>query len=93
MAVRSSVVAVGTTPTPLTPGADSDENGTYRDVALTNTDALATVYLGGPTVTTANGFPLEAGTGRAFDALSVTSPVYGIVATDTVNVAVLEVGI
>ena len=92
MAVRSSIVTVGTTPTALTPGADADENGTYRDVALANT-GLATVYLGGPTVTTANGFPLGAGAGLSLDALPITSPVYAIVGSGTVTVAVLEVGV
>lgn len=92
MATRSSIITVGTTPTALLPGTDADSNRGHRDVALQNTSAVP-IYLGGPGVTTATGFPLAAGAFITLDAVQPDSLPLAVVATDTATIAVLEVGI
>lgn len=92
MAVRSRVVTVTTTATVLVPSLDQDSNTAYRDIAVTNGSA-ATVYLGGPDVTQANGFPLAPGAGISLDRVTGESLPYALVATGTASVAVLELGV
>lgn len=92
MATRSSIITIGTTATPLLPGTDTDSNRGHRDVALQNTSAV-TIYLGGPGVTTATGFPLAAGASLTLDAVQPDSLPLAIVTTGTATIAVLEVGV
>lgn len=92
MALRSTVVTVGTTATPLAPGSDQDGNPTYRDLALYNGSGV-TVYVGGSGVTTANGFPIPASGTLSLDSRDAAGQVYAIVATGTASVNVLEVGV
>lgn len=91
MATRSSIITVGTTPTRLAPGPDTDNPG-YRDLAIQNTSQVI-VYLGGTDVTTATGFPLAAGASLTLDDVQPGSLPYAIVATGTATLALLEVGV
>lgn len=61
---------------------------TRRGVIIKNTDASATIYLGGATVTTSTGHALAAG-----EAITIptTIAVYGIVASSTATATYLEV--
>lgn len=89
MAVKSTAVTVATTATRL----DSSESDsvTGSAVAVYNNGA-ATVFIGGSGVTTTDGSPVAAGSwGPGMD-LSDGEAVYGIVASGTVEVRVLEVG-
>lgn len=90
MATRSRVVTIGTTPTVIV-GTDTDSNTTHRDLAIRN-DSAVTVYLGGPDVTTSNGFPILAGESMAFDGLNITATPHAV-AAEAVAVRVLEVGV
>ena len=57
-------------------------------VSIKNNGA-ATVYLGPSTVTTDNGYPLAAGAEISLDA-NANCPIYGIVASGTVDIRTLE---
>ena len=92
MAARANIVTVTTTPTPLLTGADADSNAQYREAVIKNTGAV-TVYVGGSDVTTAAGFPLAASEGLALSQVMPDSVPYGIVATGTCTVAVLQLGV
>lgn len=89
MAVRSSVVTVGTTPTALVPGGDADGLAS-RDVILLNSSAV-TVYIGGEDVDTATGFPVAAGGSVAFDDARPDSLPFAVVSIGTAQINVLEV--
>ena len=86
MAVSSSAVTVATTATVVSTGGSSGGEA----VSIYNNGA-ATVYLGASGVTTADGYPLAAGEHIAVD-LERGESVYGIVASGTVEVRVLEAG-
>lgn len=88
MAVLSRAVTVGTTATRL----DSDEGGQASQAFSMKNIGSATVYLGGPDVTTANGAPLAAGEWFAAD-LAKYDVMYGIVATGTQACRVIEVSV
>lgn len=92
MAVRSKNLTIGTTPVALVTGQDADFNPNYRDIAVTNSSD-ATVYLGGPDVTTTNGFPLPVGASLSFDQVAADAIPYAIVATGTATLSVLELGV
>lgn len=87
MASDSHSVSVGTTATRI----DSEDLSAGSSAALANVGG-ATVFVGGPDVTTAIGFPLAAGERMAFD-LRRGDEIYGVVASGTVEVRVLEVGV
>ena len=57
-------------------------------VAIFNNDAAATLFIGGPNVSAANGFPILKQTGITFR-LMASDPVYGIVTAGTVDTRVL----
>jgi hypothetical protein len=81
----SAVVTVGTTATLLTPTIDpalSDATVTLRNAGA------AAVFIGGPGVTTANGYTLAVGGIVQF--YDDPSPIWGIVAAATQNVEVLR---
>lgn len=89
MALTSRTVSVGTTATRLDKVADAHLTGA---VALYNAGA-AIVYVGGSDVTTANGYPVGAGSYGPGVELAVDESLYGIVASGTCDVRVLEVGV
>lgn len=90
MAVSARAVTVATTATQLdTNGRPRSRGG--QSLSAYN-DGAATVYLGGADVTTAAGYPLAAGEHMAFD-LNGGDQLFGIVASGTVAVRVLEIGV
>lgn len=71
----------------------SDPKRDWIEVILKNTDASASVFIGTSTVTSSStnkGFELTAGQSIIFD--TVSSRIYGITASGTVNVSVTEIG-
>lgn len=104
MAIKASVVTVATTATILT--ADQSDVPPGTSVAIYVPTGGATVYVGDASVTTATGYPLQAGTEHFFDLDPTGSPsysisavihatsenLYGIVATSTQAVNVLQTG-
>lgn len=87
MAVVSVQVQVGTTPTLLSGSADGGAPGIA--VAVTNQGA-ASIFLGGPAVTTA-GYELVPGATATADLVG-SDELYGIVASGTVRADVLRTG-
>lgn len=88
MSVHSKEVSVGTTATRI----DTAEFGqSSQGLAVKNMGA-ATVYLGGPDVSTANGYPLLANEAMPMD-LGQQDELFGRVASGTVLVRVLEVAV
>lgn len=79
-------VTVAATATRLDDPADPFSGGAF---AIQNLGS-ATVYFGKSTVTTATGFPILAGATVSLSAATV-SGAYGIVASGTVEVAILQV--
>lgn len=95
MTVKTAAITVGTSATLLTTNADSTKafEGGYQCTAeLDNTDASVTVYVGGPDVTTSTGTRLLAQAQKAYD-LGPDDALYGIVASGSVSVRVLETGV
>jgi len=88
MTVRATRVTVGTTATLLTAGPDADR----RDGSAVLIRPAADVYVGGPDVTTADGYLLAGGSELAVD-LQTREQLYGRAASDTVVVSVLRTGI
>lgn len=92
MAYKSRAVTVTTTATRLDTADETDSYG-GSVIAIYNLSA-STVYVGGSDVTTANGFPVEASTGKfSVDSQVTTDALYGIVATGTAEVRVFEQGV
>lgn len=89
MAFESAAVTVTTTATLLATGGGGNTSGTVITVKPAAAGS-ADVFLGNATVTAANGLPL--GGGISFD-LSSGEALYGIVASGTVAVRVMEHGI
>lgn len=92
MAATSRAVSVGTTATRLDATADTSDDVRHQSSAIYN-NGSATVFLGGADVTTANGFPLAAGTSMSISDLELGDELYGRVASGTVEVRVFEVGV
>ena len=86
MAFLSAAVSVGTSATEIYTFVNETESLYLYNAGST------TVFLGGPGVTTAAGTPLAASTGLAVDALP-GEVVYGIVASGTESVRVLQQGV
>jgi hypothetical protein len=80
----SYAVSVGTTPTDLTQA--SITGASYHRMLVYNAGS-ATVYIGGPSVTTSNGLPLAPG---ASIGVGARSELYGVAASGTHEVRVLE---
>jgi hypothetical protein len=92
MAASSRAVTVTTTATRLDSTTDDADGPFGQGLAIYN-NGSATIYLGGSDVTTANGSPVPAGTwGPGFE-MHQQDELYAIVASGTVEVRVLEVGI
>lgn len=95
MALATAAVTVATTATLLATGGGGAVAAPYdQPTVITVKPATAgtgdSVFIGGSGVTTANGLPL--GGGMSFD-LAAGEALYGIVASGTVAVRVLEHGI
>lgn len=90
MALTSRAVSVATTATRLDT-VDETDSVFGSSVAVHNNGA-ATVFVGGSSVTTAAGFPVAAGTSVSLD-VQTAEGLWGIVASGTVEVRVLEVGV
>lgn len=89
MAIDNRAVSVATTATRL----DGDAEGRAASAVAVHNNGASTVYLGDSGVTTANGFPLAAGASVSFEMDDQGDTLYGIVASGTVEVRVLEVGV
>lgn len=83
--MQASIVTVGTTPTLIASGGS---NITPLSVTMLAPTGGVTVYIGGPAVTTATGFPVAAG--GAYSADLKGSDWYAIVAASTQAVNVLK---
>lgn len=92
MSVSSRAVSVTTTATRLDVLTDTDDGSVGQALAVYNASAV-TVYIGGANVTTANGVPIAATSWGPGLGLGVADAIYGIVAADTAEVRVLEVGV
>lgn len=86
MAISSNQVTVTTSATRLDPST-----GVPTGAVLVRNRGSAAVYLGGSNVTTANGFQLDAGESVPMDIRSGDA-LYGVVASGTQTVHVLQVG-
>lgn len=87
MAVASSTVSVGTTATRLDPDAGVGPSGSF---AVRNA-GTATIYLGGPNVTTSSGLPLDVGQTFTAD-LAPLDALYGIAASGTHDCRIVQLG-
>ena len=90
MATDARAVSVGTTATRLDTASETD-NVRGSSVAIYNNGA-STVYVGPSDVATADGYPLAAGEHLSVD-VDDADGIYGIVASGTVEVRVLETGV
>lgn len=89
MGFEATRVAVGTTATPLT-GLSAPEAFNSIAKTLVKNIGVVAVYVGGSGVTTSTGFALAP---NEFITVEYKgSPLYGIVASGSVNVSVLESG-
>lgn len=88
MAIATQQVPVGTTVVRLDPLSAAQ---VQRGSCLVRNRGTAAVYLGGPTVTTVNGFQLDAGEALPVD-LQPADALYAIAASGTHTVHVMEVG-
>ena len=88
MALKSTHVTVGSTATRLdqVTGAGATESICVKNLST----AGAAVYIGGSDVTTSNGFALDPGESMSDDSLDLSEGLYGIVASGTIAVHVLE---
>jgi hypothetical protein len=87
MSIVSTAVSVTGTATAL-PASGITGPTTVRTLIYNN--GTATIYVGGSDVTTSNGIPIEVGSSLGMD-VTVTETLYGIAASGTHNVRVLEV--
>jgi hypothetical protein len=79
-------VAVGVTPTLI---ATVQLSGAA--ILVANLDAVQTIFVGGPNVTTATGFPIAKGTSVPIPCVGgQTHDLYGIVAATTANAAWIQ---
>ncbi len=89
MAVNQDQVVVGTTPTLLS-GAPGDAVSGSR-IQVRNSSGTTSVFLGGPSVTTANGYELPAGASVAIT-LNEGESLHAVVVVGTVTVHALRAG-
>ena len=85
-AFKASAVSVGTTAAAL-PASNLSNR---RSIIVYNNDASAALYVGGSDVSTTNGIPVAAGTFSPPVDAGSSMVLYGIVASGSVNVRVLE---
>lgn len=92
MAVKTRAVTVGTTATRLDGDADQADRHAGESFAFYNSSGV-TVYIGGADVTSTNGAPVAASSWSPGFDLASDDAIYGIVATGTAAVRVLESGV
>lgn len=90
MTVLAASVTVGVTATQLS--SPTDDNAAGHSLVVKVPAGGATVFVGGPGVTTTAGYPLAAGESFSAD-LTPGDALFGIVATGTQAVNVLRVGV
>lgn len=88
MSILSSQVVVGTTPLALVTPAYGGANDPYNAIVVNSGPSI--VYVGGPTVSVAQGFPLPVGAVFGVD-LQVGDNLYGIVATGSQTVSLMTI--
>jgi hypothetical protein len=88
VAIGTQQVSVGTTATRLDP---TPVGAITRESCVVRNRGAAAVFLGGSTVTTANGFQLDPGETFTAD-VQASDGLFGIVASGTVVCHVLQVG-
>lgn len=87
----AEIVSVASTPTPIISGRAG--HVTYTAAGIVLNQSGATVYLGGPTVDTTNGYPFPSGSlPVSLDLVGPGEILYGIVVTGTANLNVLRRG-
>lgn len=91
MAVDSRAVTVTTTATKLDTQNEMDRK-VGSAIVVSNTGSV-TVYIGGPNVTTTSGIPLAAGGIFSDDGLIPGDDYYGVVASGSSSVVVVQRGI
>lgn len=87
MAVKGARVDVATTATAL-----SQTDVVSTAAILVRNRGAATVYLGGPDVTTGTGYQLDAGESISVEAAAYQVGLFGVCASGTVTCHVLQVG-
>lgn len=92
MAASGRRVTVTTSPTRLDTADKSQDHQSGDTIVLRNTDASASVDIGGASVASGSGFELVAGAGLSYD-LAGSDGLYAIAASGTVRVDVLETGV
>lgn len=88
MAVVAAQVAVSTTPVSLS----TDPSAGNGSSVLVQAPAAAILYVGGPGVTSAAGFPIPAGQSLSVD-LAPFDELFGVLASGTGSATVLRVGV
>ncbi len=87
MSVNPKQATVTSTASRIDPNVDPMQ----RSRVVVRNRSTVVVYIGGPGVTTGTGFPLDPGDSVSVD-LSAKESLYGIVASGTAAVAVLQSG-
>lgn len=87
MSVTSNAVSVTTTATRLDPDAGIGLSGSF---AVRN-NGTATIYLGGPGVTTSTGLPLDVGQTSTAD-LAPLDALYAVAAAGTHDCRIMQLG-
>lgn len=93
MAIKTRAVTVTTTAASLT-ALDDDTRGyldVVRSIAIQNGGSV-TVYVGGPDVTSANGYAIVAGSERSFD-LVLGDDLWAVAASSTAACKILNTGV
>jgi len=85
------VISQNTTTVTTTATAIPSSNLDYRKTILIKNIGSNTVYLGDSSVTTADGYPLEAGEEKSFD-IGTDCTLYGITGSSTSEVRTIEGG-
>lgn len=90
MAVKADVVSVGTSPTQLTVYSNPDLGGSTGSTVSVH--PASAIFIGGPDVSTASGYPVAGGVDLAVD-LDMGERLYAVAASGFVSVNVLRTGI
>lgn len=91
MAIKTTAVSVGTTPTRLDSATETDTTGGSTVILFNN--GAAAVFIGDASVTTASGISIAVAALSPEIHLDNGEALYGIVASGTADVRVLEHGV
>lgn len=91
MAVKSTAVTVGTTPVAVADGTKATTMNPIGVILSVPTGGV-TVYIGGPDVSVANGFPIAAGS-QSPGVTLVNDILYAVVSAGTQAISVLVAGL